>query len=195
MTTTTLAPAPESAPTPEPSGNQANPLATRAAARGAGALRIRAAMARWAGSEWTEQHYSRGIYPWIQQVLSSIATWSPIAIGESLLLLAVAHVLFHTARGLVACARRRRHWRNLLLRGLLQAASAFGVLFLLFPIALGIDHARLPFATQINLKPVAVEPSRLARLLPNSWPNGPPPSAQPDSIAPSPSFAPTGAIR
>ena len=164
MTTTTPAPAPESAPTPEPSGNR--PIRWRRALLLAALAPFAFALQWLAGQdpEWTEQHYSRGIYPWIQQVLSSIATWSPIAIGESLLLLAVAHVLFHTARGLVACARRRRHWRNLLLRGLLQAASAFGVLFLLFQLLWGINHARLPFATQINLKPVAVEPSRLARL-------------------------------
>jgi hypothetical protein len=164
MTTPTASPAPENTPNKARSADR--PIRWRRALL-LTALAPLGFVLQWLAGlapEWTERYYARGIYPWIEQALSTIASWSPIAIGESLLLLTIAHVLFHATRGAMACVRRRRHWRNLLLRGTALAFSAFGVLFLLFQVLWAINHSRLPFATQIDLKPVAVEPSRLARL-------------------------------
>lgn len=114
--------------------------------------------------ERTEAIYARGIYPWIQSLLAAIADLSPIAIGESLLLLGLAFVAVRCGHGTVAWWRGRRSAVSLLLHALAQAAATFGVLFLLFQLLWAINHARLPFATQLGLQPQATEPVRLARV-------------------------------
>ena len=114
--------------------------------------------------EWVEHTYARGIYPFVQETLSALARSSPIAIGETLLLLLVLTICLRTGRGVVGLCRGRRSLLNLAGHGLAQAAAVFGVLYLLFMLLWGFNHARLPFATQISLHPAAVEPARLARV-------------------------------
>ncbi len=115
--------------------------------------------------ERTEAIYSRGIYPYIEATLTRVASWSPIAIGETLLLLGLAVLALRLGRGVAAWWRGRRRLRNLAAHALLQTAAGFGVLFLLFQLLWGINHARLPFAVQVSLQPGAVEPTRLARVV------------------------------
>lgn len=111
--------------------------------------------------EWTEQYYARGVYPYIQQTLATVSRWSPIAVGETLLLLTIATVAVRCGRGVRARWRGERSLRNLLGHAALQAAAAAGVLFLLFQLLWALNHARLPFATQIDLVMKPVETARL----------------------------------
>lgn len=115
--------------------------------------------------ERTEAFYSRGIYPVVEATLTKVASWSPIAIGESLLLISAAVIALRIGRGCFSWWRGQRHCRNLVAHALAQAAAAFGVLFLLFQLLWAINHARLPFATQVGLQSAAVEPTRLARVV------------------------------
>lgn len=112
----------------------------------------------------TERYYAQGIYPWIEQGLTTLASWSPVAVGESLLLLGLTFVACRLLHGTVALCRGRRRLGNLLLHALAQTGAVSGVLFLLFQLLWAINHARLPFATQVGLRPTAAEPTRLARV-------------------------------
>ena len=115
--------------------------------------------------ESTERIYARGIYPLIARVLTTLSSPSPIAVGETLLLLVIGYTIVRVARGVLAWRRRQRRLANLALHALAQSAAAFGVGFLLFQLLWGLNHARLPFATQVDLHVTAVEPARLARVV------------------------------
>lgn len=112
----------------------------------------------------TEALYARGLYPWIQASLGTLASWSPIALGESLLLLGVAVLLWRLTRGGLALLAGRRRLRNLLAHAVAQAGATFGVLFLLFQLLWAVNHARLPFATQVGLQPRPAESAALSRV-------------------------------
>lgn len=102
--------------------------------------------------ELTERIYSRGVYPKIRHVLNAVAQLSPIAIGETLLLIAVGWALVRVMRGGVAWRRRLRSLRNLLAHAVAKTLAIGGVLFLLFQAMWALNHARLPFATQVGLQ-------------------------------------------
>lgn len=139
----------------------------------------------------TEALYARGLYPWIQASLGTLASWSPIALGESLLLLGVAVLLWRLTRGGLALLAGRRRLRNLLAHAVAQAGATFGVLFLLFQLLWAVNHARLPFATQVGLQPRPPNrrPCRASRWCSRT---APPPCAPPASTAGNRWSPPTG---
>ncbi len=112
----------------------------------------------------TERFFSRGWYPHVERALTGLARLSPIAIGETLLLLATALASLRLTRGIVAWRRRRRSLRNLCAHAVSQSLATLGVLVFVFMLGWGINHARMPFATQVGLVASPAEPSRLARV-------------------------------
>lgn len=114
--------------------------------------------------EATERIYSLGVYPWIQSGLTAVARLSPFALGEAMLLGGIAWILLRCGGGCLGLWRRQRRLGNLLQHALAQTLAAAGVLFLLFQLLWALNHARLPFATQVGLQPAPVEAARLARV-------------------------------
>jgi truncated hemoglobin YjbI len=114
--------------------------------------------------ETTERIYSLGIYPWVQAGLTAIAQLSPFALGEALLLGSIVWILLRCAGGCLGLWRRQRRLGNLLQHAVAQTLAVAGVLFFLFQVLWALNHARLPFATQVALQPAPVESARLARV-------------------------------
>src|SRR5690606_16557654 len=117
-----------------------------------------------ASPETTERLYSRGVYPQVQRALAALSGWSPIALGEVLLLGLLLLGAVAALRALAAWRRGQRRLPNLAGRGVAHAAGAFGVAVLAFQLLWGLNHARQPFATQLGLAPQAATPAELARL-------------------------------
>lgn len=112
----------------------------------------------------TEWFYARGLFPAVQRAQSAFVSWSPVSVGESLLIALVTLLLLRSALGIVACCRRRRRLRNLLGHAFAQLAALAGVLFLSFQLLWALNHARLPLSTQLDLHPAPAEPAALARV-------------------------------
>lgn len=86
--------------------------------------------------------YGRTLGPGIGWVLSRITGAVPFAVGELLILGLAAWVLFRTAAGLTAVARKRRAAGNLLASGGLVAAQITGVIVGLFYVLWGFQYSR-----------------------------------------------------
>jgi len=112
----------------------------------------------------TERVYALAVYPYVQATLATLAGCSPVALGETLLLGGSAVVLWRALRAAVAVARRRRSARNVLAHALTQALCIGGVLALAFQLLWGLNHARLPFASQLGLSTGPATVDRLARV-------------------------------
>lgn len=115
--------------------------------------------------ETVERVYARGVYPWVQAGLAGLARLSPIALGETLLLLLIGIAGLRVVHGLLAWRRGQRRLRNLLARALAQVLGFAGVLLFLFVVLWGFNHARLPVATQLGLVPQAVSQERLTEAI------------------------------
>ncbi|MCC6783949.1 MAG: DUF3810 domain-containing protein [Planctomycetes bacterium] len=115
--------------------------------------------------ETVERVYARGVYPWVQAGLAGLARLSPIALGETLLLLLIGIACLRTVRGILAWRRGQRRLRNLLARAFAQVLGFAGVLLFLFVVLWGFNHARLPVATQFGLVPQAVSKERLTETI------------------------------
>jgi hypothetical protein len=100
-----------------------------------------------------ERWYSRGVYPWLQLVLTPVSSAVPIA------LLDVAVVMLVTA-GLTLFFRR---WRRSSISAAIRAAAiaivtAASVLYLLFVLLWGLNYRRVPLESKL-----AYEPARVTR--------------------------------
>jgi hypothetical protein len=114
--------------------------------------------------EWTERVYAQGIYPGIARGLVMLFGSWPFSVGEVLLLLGLGWVVLRVGRGLRAWRRGRCRFGVLLRRALAQGLAAFGLLFLLFQLLWGLNHARQPFAIRVGLVTREVGVQELARV-------------------------------
>lgn len=103
-------------------------------------------------ARWIEAWYSRGLYPPLQRVLTSISNLCPFPLLDALLLTGVAAIAVATYRALRA--RGRRGLVNLL--GTLVCAAA--VVYLVFLATWGLNYRRMPLTSKL-----AFEPSRITR--------------------------------
>jgi len=103
-------------------------------------------------ARWIESWYSRGLYPALQRVLTTISNLSPFPLLDALLLTGVAVITIAAYRAL-----RARGWRGLgNLLGTLVCAAA--VVYLVFLATWGLNYRRLPLTSKL-----AFEPSRITR--------------------------------
>lgn len=112
-----------------------------------------------------ESVYARGVYPLVQRALIAVASLSPVALGELVVLAVIGAVVARTALGLIAWRRGRRRLRNLLGHGVAQALAALGVLLLLLVLLWGLNHARAPLAAQLGLTPAPADRTRLVAVV------------------------------
>lgn len=110
-----------------------------------------------------EHRYSRGLYVHIQHALATAAAWSPIQVGETFLLALILLAGWRLWRGF-------RQWRAgtarlgcLLAHALSQLLATAGVALFLFVTMWGLNHARLPVASQLGLAPRPADAAALAR--------------------------------
>lgn len=112
-----------------------------------------------------ERVYARGVYPFVQRALVAVASLSPVALGELVLLAAIGAVMVRVALGLIAWRRGRRRLRNLFVHGVAQALAAGGVLLLVLVLLWGLNHARAPLAVQLGLAPAPADRARLVAVV------------------------------
>lgn len=120
----------------------------------------------WLGQqhpEWVELHYSHGLYRGIQTGLATAASWSPIQVGELLLLLGIGTCVWRPVRGLWRWWHGQARLGNLLAHAGAKLLATAGVLLFLFVVLWGLNHARLPVASQLGLSPRPATKAALAR--------------------------------
>ena len=113
-------------------------------------------------NEWVERIYARVLFPPIRNALTACARLFPISLAELGLAVLSLWILFRCARGLAATRARTIGWSELLLGGLRQSLFAASVVYLLFLLTWGLNHARQPYAVSAGL---AVRPSTEAELM------------------------------
>lgn len=111
-----------------------------------------------------ERGYSRGLYPQIQKALAAAVGWSPVQIGEALLLIGIGLCVVRPLRGLWGLVRGRRRFGNLLGHAFAQVLGTAGVLLFLFVLLWGLNHARLPLAGHLGLQPKPADTAALERV-------------------------------
>ena len=87
----------------------------------------------------TERIYSRGIYPLVATVLSTISRAVPFSLAEILLLLLFLY-------GLFAIIRLIKHCRINIVGAFLQFLAILGVTYFAFVLMWGLNYNRLPFS-------------------------------------------------
>jgi hypothetical protein len=102
---------------------------------------------------WIESWYSRGLYPSIQRVFTTVSNVSPIALFDLVLLAAVAATAVAVYR-----AVRRRGWKHGLAHVLAVLLCAAAVVYLLFLATWGLNYRRVPLTSKL-----AFESARVTR--------------------------------
>lgn len=102
---------------------------------------------------WIESWYSRGLYPSIQRILTTISNASPYPLFDLLLLAAVAAMAVAAYR-----AVRTRGWKRGLVRSLGTVLCAGAVVYLVFLATWGLNYRRVPLTSKL-----AFEPARVTR--------------------------------
>lgn len=102
---------------------------------------------------WIESWYSRGLYPWIQRVLTTVSNVSPLPLFDGLLLAAVTVTAVGTYR-----AVRTRGWT----RGTVRAAGgllcATAVVYLVFLATWGLNYRRVPLTSKLDFETARITP-------------------------------------
>lgn len=109
-----------------------------------------------------EEIYSKGFYPRLQHVLTSVSNWFPFALFDVLL---VATVIDWAT--LVWRDARRFRWPVTLGRVVVRTATTVAALYVAFVVVWGLNYRRVPLETKLALEHRSVTPEaavRLARL-------------------------------
>jgi hypothetical protein len=120
----------------------------------------------WLGQQFperVEELYSRGLYRKIQDGLATAAGWSPLPVGELLLLLGIGACVWWPLRGLGRWWRGAARLGNLLAHACAKLLATAGILLFLLVALWGLNHARLPVASQLGLRPQPATADALAR--------------------------------
>ena len=125
--------------------------AALAAAGVAGAL-------RWGASEapeWTEALYSRGLYPWIRSMQSTLSRLSPWSMGELVLVGLLAFVLVRIALLARAWSRRSDARKEHLFGDALGLVRLSSWIWVVYVSTWALHYARLPYAhgTGLDVRP------------------------------------------
>lgn len=121
------------------------------------ALALRVAAAEWPAA--TEQLYSRGLYPWLHRLQTSVSRLAPVSCGELLIVALAGLAVFRGVR-FVRSWRRREKPR---LEYVLQEASGVALLaawiYCVYLGAWAYNYARLPYAhgTGLELRAASAE--------------------------------------
>lgn len=104
-------------------------------------------------ARWIEWWYSRGLYPRIQRVLTTLSNLSPYALFDLLLLAAAAAIAVAAYR-----AVRARGWRRGLLHMLATISCGAALVYLVFLATWGLNYRRAPLTSKL-----AFESARITR--------------------------------
>ena len=94
---------------------------------------------------WIELWYSRGIYPAIQRVLTTISNVSPYPLFDLLCLAAVAAMAVATYR-----AVRARGWTRGSLHAVATLVCSAAIVYLVFLATWGLNYRRLPLTAKLD---------------------------------------------
>ena len=103
-------------------------------------------------SKIVESVYSNGIFRFISIVLRSVTYYIPFSLGELLLWIAIAYILYRVYRFVKNIIAKQESCRKLLIRSLLTVLSAYAVVYFLFMISWGINYHRVSFANMAELQ-------------------------------------------
>jgi hypothetical protein len=102
-----------------------------------------------------EEHYSNGLFPVVRDWLRSFFGHWPFDAAQGLLILIAIAVPLEIVRGLLALLKRNRSLANLLAHAVSRILSSAGVLYGLFLVTWGMNHARMPYARVLGLETTA----------------------------------------
>lgn len=100
---------------------------------------------------FTESVYSRGIFHFINQVLSSVTGWLPFSVGEILLYAFILFVIVHIIIMIVHAIMAKKTWWYVLLRRVVALLGVASVVYALFVGLWGFNYARLPLGSSLGL--------------------------------------------
>jgi len=115
--------------------------------------------------ELVEEHYSAGLFPRVRDALRGVAGALPFHLSEVLLLLVLVTVLLALPRALAARVRGSRSLRNQAAHALTRVLAAAGLIYALFLVSWGLNHAREPYAVHAQLENSAVDRDDLEDVL------------------------------
>lgn len=108
---------------------------------------------------WIESWYSRGLYRWIQRILTTASNLSPLPLFDGLLLAAVAAAAVATYR-----AVRARGWKRGTLRAGRLLLCAAAVVYLVFLATWGLNYRRVPLTSKLAFDTARITPAAAAGL-------------------------------
>lgn len=100
---------------------------------------------------FTETVYSRGIFRFINQGLSSATGWLPFSLGELLLYAFILFVAVHIIVMIVHAAMAKKAWWYVLLRRSLALLCVASMVYALFVGLWGFNYARQPLGDSLGL--------------------------------------------
>ncbi len=108
---------------------------------------------------FTETVYSRGIFLFINQGLSSVTGWLPFSLGELLLYAFVLFVLIYIIVMIAHAVIAKNAWWYVLLRRIITLLGVASVVYALFVGLWGFNYARQPLGESLglNTSPATVE--------------------------------------
>lgn len=95
-------------------------------------------------ARWIESWYSRGLYPSMQRVLTTVSNVSPYPLFDLLLIAAVAAVAVATCR-----AVRARGWKRGVAQALGTVVCAAAAIYLVFLATWGLNYRRVPLRSKL----------------------------------------------
>ncbi|MGI5920054.1 MAG: DUF3810 family protein, partial [Christensenellales bacterium] len=101
--------------------------------------------------EFTETHYSRGIFRAISQAQSALFGWIPFSLGEFLLYAFALFVVIHMLLMLVRAILAKKLWWYVLLRRIIALLGAASCIYALFIGLWGFNYARQPLSESLGL--------------------------------------------
>ena len=96
--------------------------------------------------EVVESRFSATVYPRVAGALSQLTSLLPISWAEVLLLAVVVGVVGKVLMAVVRLVSRRRRFRTVLVRGLVDTVSLLGLVYWIFLLVWGFNYYRLPFS-------------------------------------------------
>ena len=101
--------------------------------------------------EFTENVYSRAIFRFVNQGLSTVTGLLPFSLGELLLYAAIAALAVFIGHMTVRVILAKKDWWRVLLRRILALACAVSMLYALFIGLWGFNYARQPLGDTLGL--------------------------------------------
>ncbi|MFT7485438.1 MAG: hypothetical protein ACI9F9_001288 [Candidatus Paceibacteria bacterium] len=115
--------------------------------------------------EWVEEHYSISFFPRIRGGAQALSRLVATNLMEVVLALVLAVTCMRLLGAAVDLLRGRRSLRNLFAHGFSRVLRGLGLLYFLFLVCWGFNHARQPYAVHAQLEPKPVELESLTALM------------------------------